>query len=212
MQRLVEGIHYFQKIDVPSHRQLFEGLSQGQRPMACFITCSDSRIDPNRITNTNPGELFIVRNAGNIVPPHGTSNNSEAAAVEFAIAKLGIQDIIVCGHNHCGAMDGLMQPAGLAGMPAVRSWLRHAAATRHIIQSSYSHLTGEAMLTAAAEENVLVQMEHLHTLPSVAVGLNRGEVRLHGWMYKLETGEVFAYHPLQRQFLPIELAAQPVGS
>jgi carbonic anhydrase len=144
--------------------------------------------------------LFIVRNAGAIIPPHGTSNNGEAAAIEFAVEALKVPDIIVCGHTSCGAMKGLLDRTELHGMPAVRQWLRHCDATKRIISENYTHLDGEALLTAAAEENVLVQLEHLRTLPSVAAALNRGALRLHGWMYKIDTGEVFAYDSQTRQF------------
>jgi carbonic anhydrase len=203
MQKLVDGVHRFQNHVAPASRTLFQRLANGQHPLACFITCADSRINPNLITNTEPGELFIVRNVGNIVPPHGTSNNGEAAAVEFAVVGLGIKDVIVCGHSCCGAMQGLLQPEKTSGMPNVGHWLRHAEATQCIIRENYSHLSGDALLTATAEENVLVQLEHLHTLPAIAARLARGEVALHGWMYKLATCEVYAYDFQQRQFLPI---------
>jgi carbonic anhydrase len=201
MQKLIEGIHHFRNEVFSSRRELFERLAHGQRPLACFITCADSRINPNLITNTEPGELFIVRNAGNLVPPHGTSNNGEAAAVEFALVGLGVKDIIVCGHSRCGAMSGLLEPEKLHSMPAVREWLRHAEATERIIRENYNHLSGDALLTATAEENVLVQLEHLRTLPAVASRLARGEVKLHAWMYKIETGEVFEYDAVQRQYV-----------
>jgi carbonic anhydrase len=201
MQKLIEGIHHFRNEVFSSRRELFERLAHGQRPLACFITCADSRINPNLITNTEPGELFIVRNAGNLVPPHGTSNNGEAAAVEFALVGLGVKDIIVCGHSRCGAMSGLLEPEKLHSMPAVREWLRHAEATERIIRENYNHLSGDALLTATAEENVLVQLEHLRTLPAVAARLARGEVKLHAWMYKIETGEVFEYDAVQRQYV-----------
>lgn len=201
MQKLVDGLHHFQNEVFSSQRQLFEKLCRGQHPLACFVTCSDSRINPNLITHTEPGELFIVRNAGNLVPPHGTGNNGEAAAVEFAVVALGVKDIIVCGHTHCGAMSGLLQRDKLDHMPAVRDWLRHAEATERIVKENYTHLEGEALVTATAEENVLVQVEHLRTLPAVAARLARGDVKLHAWMYKIETGEIFEYDVERRQYI-----------
>jgi carbonic anhydrase len=201
MQKLVDGLHHFQNEIFSSQRQFFENLCRGQHPVACFITCSDSRINPNLITNTEPGELFIVRNAGNLVPPHGTSNNGEAAAVEFAVVALGVKDIIVCGHTHCGAMSGLLQLDKLGDMPAVREWLRHAEATERIVKENYTHLEGEALVTATAEENVLVQVEHLRTLPAIAARLARGAVKLHAWMYKIQTGEMFEYDVERRQYV-----------
>src|SRR5947209_1011259 len=113
MQKLVEGVHHFQANIFSPQRELFERLADGQSPVALFITCSDSRINPNLLTQTEPGELFILRNAGNLVPPYGAGPGGEAATVEFATAALGIRDIIVCGHSHCGAMRALLAPAKL---------------------------------------------------------------------------------------------------
>ena len=122
MQKLIQGIHQFQENVFRSQQDLFERLSQGQSPEALFITCSDSRINPNLITMTNPGDLFILRNAGNIIPPYGAANGGEGATIEFAIAALGVQDIIVCGHSHCGAMKGLLYQETLEDLPATRAW------------------------------------------------------------------------------------------
>jgi carbonic anhydrase len=193
MQRLIRGIHQFQTEDFLSLSSLFQQLAERQTPETLFITCSDSRIDPNLLTRSRPGDLFILRNAGNIVPPHGATPSGEAATIEYAVAALGVRDIIVCGHTHCGAMNGLLHPELVADLPAVTLWLEHAATTRRIIADHYAHLSDERRLVAAIEENVLVQLEHLRTLPAVASRLRRGDLHLHGWVYKIETGEVFAY-------------------
>jgi carbonic anhydrase len=203
MQRLIQGIHQFQHEGFGRLQSLFEELARGQHPETLFITCSDSRIDPNLLTRSSPGDLFILRNAGNIVPPHGAVKGGEAATIEFAVAALGVKDIIVCGHSHCGAMKGLIQPEALNDLPAVADWLIHAETTRRIMRENYSHLEGTALLTATIEENVLVQLEHVRTLPSVAARLKRGELRLHGWVYKIETGEVFAFDVESGQFVPV---------
>jgi carbonic anhydrase len=203
MQKLVQGIHHFQANIFRPQREWFERLADGQHPLALFVTCSDSRLNPNLITQTEPGELFIVRNAGNIVPPHQPAPGGEEATIEFAVAALGIKDIIVCGHTRCGAMKGLLDPDGLTDLPAVRHWLGHAEATRRIIREKYQHLADLPLLTAAAEENVLVQLENLRTHPAVAAGLAKGELKLHGWVYKIETGEVFAFDPQSEQFVPV---------
>ncbi|MCL6501200.1 MAG: carbonic anhydrase [Pirellulales bacterium] len=206
MQKLIEGIHRFQCELFRSQREFFERLAEGQRPLALFITCSDSRVNPNLITQTEPGELFIMRNAGNIVPPYGVAAGGEAATIEFAVAELGVKDVIVCGHSRCGAMNALLNLRLVEHLPAVRQWLTHAEATRRIMCEKYGDRTGEAALTTAIEENVLVQLENLRTHPSVASGLARGQLKLHGWVYKIETGEVFAYQPQQGQFLSIDSA------
>lgn len=202
MQKLVAGIHQFQTGIFRSQRELFERLARSQAPETLFITCADSRVNPNLITQTDPGELFILRNAGNIVPPYGTGGGEEAS-IEMALSKLAIQDIILCGHSGCGAMEGLLADSGHEDLPAFSAWLKHAAATRLIMREMYSHLEGDARLTAAVEENVLVQLENLRTHPVVAAGLASGRLKLHGWVYKIRTGEVFAYEPESSQFVPL---------
>jgi carbonic anhydrase len=205
MDKLIQGVHLFQNNIFGSRRALFERLVDGQKPLALFITCSDSRVNPNLITQAEPGELFIMRNAGNLIPPFGASNGGEAATVEFAVAGLHVRDVIVCGHSLCGAMDALLNPKKCAGMPEVSKWLGHAEATRRIIVENYepednspSHL-----LNVTIQENVLTQLENLRTHPAVAAALSRGELRLHGWIYKFETGDVFAYSHEDGQFLPL---------
>jgi len=212
MQKLVEGIHQFQSDIFSSKQKLFERLAEGQHPLALFITCSDSRINPNLLTQTEPGELFIMRNAGNIVPPYGTVNGGEAATIEFAVSALGVKDIVICGHSHCGAMSGVLAPEKLDDLPAVRNWLSYADATRRIMQENYGHISEPAArLTATVEENVLVQLEHLRTHPSVAAALARKDLNIHGWVYKFETGQVFAYRPDSGQYLPLEGALAKSG-
>src|SRR5437763_1705755 len=142
MQKLLQGIHHFQANIFRSQRDLFERLAHGQKPDALFITCSDSRINPNLITQTEPGDLFILRNAGNIIPPHGAANGGEGATIEYAVTALGVEDIIVCGHSHCGAMQGMLTPEELVDLPATRAWLSHAEATRVIVKENYTHLAG----------------------------------------------------------------------
>lgn len=203
MEKLVRGIHKFQNDCFSSHQELFKRLAKGQSPEALFITCSDSRISPTLLTQTQPGELFILRNAGNIVPPHRASNGGEAATIEYAVLALGVKDIIVCGHSHCGAMKALLHPEDVEDLPAVASWLSHAETTRRIIKENYTDLGDKARLTAAIEENVLVQLENLRTHPAVAARLAKGELHLHGWVYKIESGEVFNYDPVHGQFVSL---------
>jgi carbonic anhydrase len=204
MQKLVEGIHQFQKNLLGKRRELFDRLAEGQHPLALFITCSDSRIDPTLLTQTEPGELFILRTAGNIVPAYGAVAGGEAATIEYAVSVLKVDDIIVCGHSLCGAMSALLEPQQVVGLPAVEALLKHAEATRRIISENYRHITEpRARLMATIEENVLVQLENLRTHPCVAAAMSRGDLRLHGWVYKFESGEVFAYQSDQEQYLPI---------
>ena len=205
MQKLVDGIHRFQTDSFSKDEKLFETLAEGQHPLALFITCSDSRIDPNRLTQTKPGELFIQRTAGNIVPAYGSVFGGEACTIEYAVSALNIKDIVICGHSHCGAMAGLLSPEAIEKMPAVQAYLQHAEATRRIIDENYKEVVDPAKrLMLTVEENVLVQLENLKTHPSVAAALARGQLKVHGWVYKFETGEVFGYQPEKFQFVPLE--------
>jgi carbonic anhydrase len=203
MQKLIAGLHKFQAEVVSAQKSFFERLADGQHPEALFITCADSRINPNLLTQTGPGELFILRNAGNIVPPYGATigGSGESATIEYAVQVLGVKDVIVCGHSHCGAMAALLTNGdGTRELPAVQQWLGHAETTRRIMVENYRHLSGKELLTATIEENVLVQLEALRTHPSVRAKLAAKQLRLHGWVYKIETGEVFSYNPESGQF------------
>jgi carbonic anhydrase len=211
VQKLIQGIHQFRQEDFRPLKGLFEELAKGQSPETLFITCSDSRIDPNLLTQSRPGDLFILRNAGNIVPPHGAAGGGEAATIEFAVVALGVKDIIICGHSHCGAMQGLLRPETLAPLPALTAWLTHAETTRRIVRDNYADLADERLLTATVEENVLVQLENLKTLPAVASRLVKGDLRLHGWVYKIETGDVFAYDLGCGQFVPLAQYKYPAS-
>lgn len=206
MQKLIEGLHKFRSEVFTTKQDLFQRLCKGQHPEALFITCSDSRVNPNLLTQTGPGDLFILRNAGNIIPPY-TEGTSESGTIEFAVAKLGVKSIIVCGHSLCGAMRGVLDPKLVENTPAVKAWLCHAESTRRLMQENYTHLEGEALLNATIEENVIAQVEVLRTHPCVRVRLARGELALYAWVYKMETGEVFQYESEHGQFLPIQSPA-----
>jgi carbonic anhydrase len=203
VQKLIQGVHKFQSDSFVPLQGLFEQLAKGQHPETLFITCSDSRIDPTLLTKAQPGDLFILRNAGHIIPPWGAGMSGEAATIEFAVTALGVKDIIICGHSHCGAMTGLLNPERIKALPAVSAWLVHAEMTRRIMLENYGHLDGERLLTATIEENVLVQLENLRTHPAVGSRLVRGDLHLHGWIYKIETGEVFAYDVTNGQFVKL---------
>jgi carbonic anhydrase len=206
MRNLIDGVHRFQAAVFGPQKALFERLAVGQEPEALFITCSDSRINPNVLTQTEPGELFILRNAGNIIPPHGAPTSGEAATIEFAVAALGVKDIIVCGHTHCGAMQGLLKPETLEKLPAMAAFLRYAAATKAVLDENYAGRPPEELLEVAIAENVLVQIENLQTHPAVAARVAAGKLNLHAWVYAFERGTVFAYDRERGQYLPIDAA------
>src|SRR5262249_41470240 len=158
MQEIIEGVRSFQQDFFEANLELFHKLARGQSPPYLFITCSDSRIDPTLITNTDPGRLFVLRNAGNIVPPQAAGISGEAATVEFGVVALKVQHIIVCGHSHCGAMTAILHPEQLSKLPTVASFLVHADRVRRIVKNKYPRLSGDDQVIAAAKENALVQL------------------------------------------------------
>lgn len=202
ISRIIQGVQHFQDRVFGSKETLFRRLGHGQQPMALFITCADSRIDPNLLTHTEPGDIFVLRNAGNLVPPFGV-HGGEAATLEFAIKQLHIPDVIVCGHSKCGAMQGLLAPNSLRELPEVAAWLKHARAILSGVEQAAAMLSPEEKLRLTIEANVLLQLEHLQTYPFVAGALSAGQLRLHGWVYYLESGQVTAYLPGQKRFVPL---------
>ena len=204
MEKLIRGIHRFQSDVFAQNLDFYHKLVDGQKPQALFITCSDSRVVPDLICQTDPGDLFVLRNAGNIIAPYVPNcPTGEAATIEYAIKGLGVRDIVVCGHTRCGAMQAVSNPDSTANMPRVRQWLEHAQAGMEIVCTCYQHLAPEARVKVLIQENVLVQLEHLRTHPAVAAALASGELKLHAWVYKMETGEVFAYDSGVGQFNPL---------
>jgi carbonic anhydrase len=212
MQKLVKGIHKFQRGFFATHRALFEQLATtGQQPETLFITCSDSRVVPNLITGAAPGELFIVRNVGNVVPtadlPGGT-----AAAIQYAVEVLGVENVIVCGHTQCGALKAILDPESVAHLEFVKRWVGSTIRVKKIVDDKYAHLAGEALLNAAIQENVLAQLENLREYPFVAKRLESGALHVNGWIFDVGRGEVFDYDPDQGEFLPLrslELPSSP---
>ena len=208
MQRLIEGVHKFQKDEFGNYRKLFRKLSrEGQNPHTLFITCSDSRVLAELITQSQPGDLFVVKNVGNIVPPANVSGdtNSTAAAIEFAVETLRVNDIVICGHSQCGAITQLLDKKPVsASTPHLRDWLKLASPVLATLEEDYAHLTEPAAReNAAAEENVLFALDNLHSYPCVQDRLADGSLRLHGWFFKIATAELFAYDPETRQFSPL---------
>jgi len=205
MLSFAAGVVRFQKEAYPKKKALFERLSRGQSPEALFITCSDSRIETAMLTQTDPGALFICRNAGNIVPPH-TSEHTGAmtASIEFAVAALNVPHIIICGHTECGAMQGVLDPVSIEALPHVGNWLGYAGkAAAHVKQHGAS-LNEKARMQMLIERNVVIQLEHLRNHPAVAAALRKGAVTLHGWVYNIASGDVAAYDAARDAFAPFE--------
>ena len=208
MQRLIEGVHKFRNEEFGNYRMLFRKLSkEGQNPHTLFITCSDSRVLAELITQSKPGDLFVVKNVGNIVPPAGVTGdtNSTAAAIEFAVETLRVNDIVICGHSQCGAITAMLDKNAVSGQtPHLRDWLKIASPVLDTMKKDYAHLHETAEReTAAGEENVLFGLDNLHSYPCVQERLADGSLRLHGWYFKIATAELFAYDPETRQFSPL---------
>jgi carbonic anhydrase len=206
MTRIIQGVVDFQKKVFGPMQGLFEDLQGGQQPLALFITCSDSRIDPNLLTQTEPGQLFVLRNAGNLVPPFGSATSGEAATIEYAVRHLRVRDIILCGHSQCGAMQGLLAPGAVAEMQGVSEWLRIAEPALDRAKAGAPDAAPEQLLTAVIEQNVLLQIEHLQTYPEVREAATAGKLRMHAWLYQFENGEVLAYDASQQRFVPLSSA------
>ena len=194
MKKLIRGIDKFRQTYVSSHQELFEQLAHGQKPRVLFVACSDSRVDPNLITDTDVGELFVIRNAGNIIPPYGAANGGEGGTLEYAISALGIEQVVICGHSNCGAMKGLLKLNKLQkDMPLVYDWLKHAEATRRLVMENYPHYEDKDLMDMLVAENVLIQIDNLKTYPIVKARMHQGRLKIYAWVYNIETGNVLAY-------------------
>jgi carbonic anhydrase len=204
MPKITRGIVRFKTEIYPQKKELFDQLAESQHPEALFITCSDSRIDPNLLVQTEPGELFICRNAGNIVPPHSNYTGGITATIEYAVAVLKVKHIIICGHSCCGAMKGVMDPDSLADLPHVTQWLSYAKAASQIVEEKAPDLCEKDKLEMLIEENVLLQLQHLKTHPHVAAKYATNKVELHAWTYDIGKGNVKAYDEKKGYFLPVE--------
>jgi carbonic anhydrase len=200
MQDIIAGVRTFQRDVYPQYRELFEKLAAGQSPEAMVITCSDSRVDPFLFTQAQPGQLFVLRNAGNLVPKYDGFVGGVTATIEFAVVGLRVPNIIVCGHSGCGAIHGLLHPETLAKMPNVADWLsRHATPVRELLANS-GRLGGPDEMQQAVDANVLVQLANLRTHPCIVEALAAGQISLHGWVYDIASGEIRAYQDEWQQF------------
>ena len=196
IDKFLGGVSRFQKEVYPQQKDLFERLALGQRPEALFITCADSRIDPCLLTQTKPGELFICRVIGNIVPPYPDALGGVSATVEYAVGVLRVPEVIVCGHTDCGVMKGALNPDAFEDYPNVSAWLRYAR-----VQHRATDPSAEVLL-ALTEQNVAAQLANLRSHPAVKARLDEGDLTLHGWIYHIGPGIVTAYEEESRKFVP----------
>lgn len=209
MEKLIKGLQKFQREVFPLKQELFERLASGQRPSTLFITCADSRVVPDLFTQSEPGEIFVIRNAGNIVPAYRRPPGGVTATIEFAVSVLGVKHIVVCGHTDCGAMKGLLHPENLAEVPAVADWLGQAETTRRVVLDNYKGEKEPTLVNAMIRENVLVQLQNLQTHPSVLSRLTSGDVMLYGWIYNIGTGEVDSYDADKQRFVRLDGSCCP---
>ena len=205
LHKLKEGIRQFQTEIYPGQAETYrKAATEPQRPAALIIACADSRIDPELITQSGPGEIFVTRNIGNLVPAYGEMLGGVSAVIEYAVSALKVKHIAVCGHSDCGAMKALLNPKSLESMATVKSWMRNAEAALSVADSlSQADERQSERLRRLTEENVLLQVQHLRTHPSVAGAAAREELTLSGWVYDIGTGHVRISENGNRAFHPI---------
>ena len=211
LKHIVDGFLRFHHDVFPEQQELFKKLATAQTPRAMFITCADSRIVPELITQSSPGDLFVTRNVGNVVPPYGQMNGGVSSAIEYAVLALKVHHIIVCGHSDCGAMKAVLNPDPLERMPTVKAWLRHSEVALKVVEENCG-CAGHDTLGVLTEENVVAQLNHLCTHPSVAARVASGQLFIHGWVYDIETSAIRAYDAESARFLPLDGAVVPMAT
>ena len=209
MRKLIKGIVEFRHNARPDYRERFARLALGQSPDALFIACSDSRVVPNLFASADPGDLFVIRNVGNLIAPAGNEelsggDGSEPAGIEFALVNLQVTDIIVCGHSECGAMQALLKGRNSVEPVHLRSWLRHGNGALEKLESTQAPDPSLARHNQLSQLNVLSQLEHLKTYALVRERIEAGRLRLHGWWFELKNADVYAYEDSLRRFVLID--------
>jgi carbonic anhydrase len=206
LEQLKSGVRRFRAEVYPERAEMFaQAASEPQRPHTLFITCADSRVDPNEITSSGTGEVFVTRNIGNMVPAYGEMLGGVSAVIEFAVSGLGVKHVVVCGHSECGAMAALLHPETVAKMPTVKSWMTNAHAALKVAESLHEvGADARGLVQVLTEQNVLLQMQHLKTHPSVAGAMALGELTVSGWIYDIGSGQVCIAEDGQKSFVPVE--------
>ncbi|OFZ13598.1 MAG: carbonic anhydrase [Bdellovibrionales bacterium RBG_16_40_8] len=209
MKKLINGIVEFRRKVQKGYKESFGGLASGQAPDTLFIACSDSRVVPNTFASTNPGDLFVVRNVGNLIPPcdrHGvsTGDESEAAAIEFSLLNLRVSDIIVCGHSECGAMRALINSREEVTSPNLKNWLRHGDSALTRLKSGFVLDESIPAHNQLSQLNVLLQIEHVKSYPTVAKRIEEKTLAIHGWWFDVANADVYAYEEIMNKFILID--------
>lgn len=206
MKKLIQGIIDFRQNLADENRALFTKLAQGQKPDALFIACSDSRVVPNLFASTNPGDLFVLRNIGNLIPPASSSlqENSSLAVIEFAIFSLTVIDIIICGHSECGAIQAISKGIDTSCCPHLESWLKFGQGSLSKDRKGLKLDPSLSELNQISQVNVLQQMEHIASYPFIQERLEKKQLRIHGWWFDIAQADVYCYEPEQNQFILID--------
>lgn len=206
MKKLIQGIVEFRKSLTEESRALFAKLALGQKPDTLFIACSDSRVVPNLFASTNPGDLFVLRNIGNLVPPVSAplQDNSASAVIEFSVFNLKVSDIIVCGHSECAAMQALARGADNPCCPHFESWLKYGEEARNKVREGFILNPLLSEHNQISQVNVLQQMEHIASYPYIRERLEKKELRIHGWWFDIAQADVYCYERDQNQFVLID--------
>lgn len=209
MRKLIKGITQFRNGNTAEKKQLFAQLALGQKPDSLFVCCSDSRVAPNVFASTDPGDLFVIRNVGNIVPPcdangRSISDRSEAAAIEFAVANLNVRDIIICGHSECGAMHALLNGLETSTLPNLKSWVATASSALIRLRAGEVIEPGLTDVNRLSQLNVLEQASHFLTYPLVRERVEAGTLSVHAWWFDIAKAEVLAFDPRVSRFAPVD--------
>ena len=206
MKKLIQGIVDFRKTLTEESRDLFAKLALGQKPDALFIACSDSRVVPNLFASTNPGDLFVLRNIGNLVPPVSSSpqDTSALAVIEFSIFSLKVSDIIVCGHSECGAMQALAQGVETLCCPHLKSWLKYGEESLNRVRNGFILNPSLSEHNQISQVNVLQQMQHISSYPFIRDRLEKKQIRVHGWWFDIAQAAIYCYEQSINQFVLID--------
>jgi carbonic anhydrase len=210
LEELKAGIRKFRLGVYPENKDTYvKAASEPQAPHSLIVTCADSRIDPELITQSQPGDVFVTRNVGNLVPAYGEMLGGVSAVIEYAVTALKVRHVVICGHSDCGAMKGLLNPGALEKMPTVKSWLKNAHAALSVANSlAERDEKPSVLMQRVTEENVLLQMQHLRTHPSVAGAMARGDLTISGWIYDIGKGEVRISEDGGRVFVPVTIEGE----
>ncbi|HEX2579940.1 MAG TPA: carbonic anhydrase [Rhabdochlamydiaceae bacterium] len=206
MKKLIQGIVNFRKTLTKERRALFAKLALGQKPDTLFIACSDSRVVPNLFASTNPGDLFVLRNIGNLIPPFSCScqDDSAAAVIEFSIASLNVSDIVVCGHSECAAMQALAQGVDTLACPHLESWLKYGKEALQKVREGVVIDPSLSLPNQISQANVLQQMEHIQSYPFIREQVEKKKLRVHGWWFDIAQADVYCYEQNINQFVLID--------